>query len=95
MPQLSAIVITRNEAANIGECLDSVASATSASSSIAAAPTAPPRSRATRVRASNARVAGFGAAEEYALSLAQRHWVLSIDADERVTPGACAPRSGR
>ena len=25
MPQLSAIVITRNEAANIGECLDSLA----------------------------------------------------------------------
>ena len=25
MPQLSAIVITRNEAANIGDCLDSVA----------------------------------------------------------------------
>ena len=25
MPQLSAIVITRNEAANIGACLDSVA----------------------------------------------------------------------
>src|SRR5207253_3151157 len=29
---------------------------------------------------------GFGAQKNYALSLAQGDWVLSIDADERVTP---------
>jgi glycosyltransferase involved in cell wall biosynthesis len=30
--------------------------------------------------------AGFGAQKNFALSLAQGEWVLSIDADERVTP---------
>ena len=29
---------------------------------------------------------GFGPQKNYALSLAQGDWVLSIDADERVTP---------
>ena len=40
---------------------------------------------------------GFGPQKNYALSLAQGDWVLSIDADERVTPGARAgdPRGDR
>jgi glycosyltransferase involved in cell wall biosynthesis len=86
VPRLSAIIITRNEAANIGDCLDSVAfcderivvdSGSSDGTLLIA-------------KAKGARVAthswkGFGPHKNYALSLAQGDWVLSIDADERVT----------
>jgi glycosyltransferase involved in cell wall biosynthesis len=91
MPELSAIVITRDEAANIGACLDSLAfcdervvvdcGSTDATVDIA--------------RQKGARVAfhewsGFGPQKNYALSLATGAWVLSIDADERVTPALAA-----
>ena len=91
MPELSAIVITRDEAANIGACLDSLAfcderivvdcGSTDATVDIA--------------RQKGARVAfhewsGFGPQKNYALSLATGTWVLSIDADERVTPALAA-----
>jgi glycosyltransferase involved in cell wall biosynthesis len=80
-------VITRNEAANIGDCLDSVAFAderivvddnsNDATADIAA-------QKGARVIAHA--FEGFGAQKNYALSLAQSSWILSIDADERVTP---------
>jgi len=91
VPRLSAIVITRDEAGNIGECLDSVAfcderivvDCGSTDDTVAIA------------RAKGATVAhhaweGFGAQKNYALSLAAGDWVLSIDADERVTPELAA-----
>jgi glycosyltransferase involved in cell wall biosynthesis len=91
MPLLSAIVITRNEAANIGECLDSVAfcderivvdsGSTDGTAEIA-------RGKGTRVEFHEWR--GFGVQKSYALSLASGTWVLSIDADERVTPELAA-----
>jgi glycosyltransferase involved in cell wall biosynthesis len=87
MSQLSAIVITHNEAANIGECLDSVAfcderivvdcGSTDATVEIA-------RNRGARVEI-NA-WCGFGPQKNHALSLVTGDWVLSVDADERVTP---------
>ena len=86
--RLSVIVITRNEAANISECLRSVdfadevllvdSSSTDGTTDIA--------------RALGARVSttidwpGFGPQKNRALALAVSDWVLSIDADERVTP---------
>jgi glycosyltransferase involved in cell wall biosynthesis len=86
MPQLSAIVITRNEAGNIGECLDSLAfcderivvdcGSTDATVEIA-------RGRGARVEVHEWR--GFGPQKSHALALATGIWVLSIDADERVT----------
>src|SRR5580700_2915815 len=86
MPQLSAIVITKNEAANIGECLDSLAfcderivvdcGSTDATIEIA-------RQKGARVEFHEWR--GFGPQKNYALSLATGTWVLSLDADERVT----------
>jgi glycosyltransferase involved in cell wall biosynthesis len=89
--RLSAIIITRNEAANIGECLDSIAfcderivvDCGSQDGTLLIA------------REKGARVAfhewkGFGAQKSYALSLAQGDWVFSIDADERVTPALAA-----
>ncbi len=92
MPQLSAqklsaIVITRNEAANIGECLDGLAfcderivvdcGSTDGTADIA-------RGKGARVEHHEWR--GFGPQKNFALSLATGDWVLSIDADERVTP---------
>jgi glycosyltransferase involved in cell wall biosynthesis len=86
MPQLSAIVITRNEAANIGACLDSLAfcderivvdcGSTDATVEIA-------RQEGARVEFHEWH--GFGPQKNYALSLATGTWVLSLDADERVT----------
>ncbi len=91
MPQLSAIVITRNEAANIGACLDSVAfcderivvdcGSTDTTVEIA-------RRKGARVEFHAWQ--GFGPQKNYALSLVTGMWVLSIDADERVTPELAA-----
>ena len=87
MPRISAIVITKNEADNIAACLASVAfcderivvDCGSEDDTVRIA------------EAAGARVMfhaweGFGAQKNFALSLAQGDWVLSIDADERVTP---------
>jgi len=86
MPQLSAIVITRNEAANIGACLDGLAFCderivgrlrlTDNTVEIA-------KRKGARVEVHEWR--GFGRQKNFALSLATGSWVLSIDADERVT----------
>ncbi len=85
--RLSAIVITRNEAANIGECLDSVAFCDER----IVVDCGSGDETADIARQKGARVAvrewtGFGAQKNFALSLAQGDWVLSLDADERVTP---------
>jgi len=92
MPQLSAqklsaIVITRNEAANIGECLDGLAFCderivVDCGSSDGTAAIA--RGKGARVELHEWQ--GFGPQKNFALSLATGDWVLSIDADERVTP---------
>ncbi len=86
--RLSAIVITRNESANISDCLqrldfaDEVVVFDSASSD----------GTADIARRHGARVSvtqdwpGFGPQKNRALALSQGEWVLSIDADERVTP---------
>jgi glycosyltransferase involved in cell wall biosynthesis len=91
MPLLSAIVITRNEAANIGECLDSLAFCderivVDCGSSDTTAEIA--RAKGARVEFHEWR--GFGAQKNHALSLATGTWVLSIDADEHVTPELAA-----
>lgn len=87
-PTLSVILITRNEAANVAACLASVAFAdewivVDSGSSDATCDIA---------RACGATVVstpdwpGFGMQKNRALALARGRWVLSIDADERVTP---------
>ena len=88
MPTLSVIVITQNEARNIADCLDSVVGAdqkvvldsgsTDATLNIAAA-----HGAHTVV---NADWQGFGVQKNRALALATGDWVLSLDADERITP---------
>lgn len=87
MPRLSAIVITKNEAAKIEACLDSLAfcderivvDSGSDDATVALA------------EAKGARVVfrewkGFGAQKNFALEQATGDWVLSLDADERVSP---------
>ncbi|MGE0563838.1 MAG: glycosyltransferase family 2 protein [Pseudolabrys sp.] len=87
MPRLSAIVITKNEAANIGGCLDSVAfcderivvDSGSSDDTVKIA-----KARGATVHHHD--FAGFGRQKNVALSHATGDWVLLVDADERVTP---------
>lgn len=91
MPRLSAIVITRNEAANIADCLDALAfcderivvDCGSGDDTLTIA-------QAHGARAVVHDWSGFGPQKNYALSLATGDWVLSVDADERVTPELAA-----
>ncbi len=88
-PTLSAIIITRNEAHNLHDCLQSmhglvdeiiVVDSQSTDNTVAIA------------QQHGAKVAqptdwpGFGPQKNRALDLASCDWVFSIDADERVTP---------
>jgi glycosyltransferase involved in cell wall biosynthesis len=91
LPRLSAIIITRDEAANIVECLHSVAfcderivvDCGSRDETVRLAEQAGAR---VVVRAWE----GFGAQKNFALSLATGEWLLSIDADERVSRALAA-----
>jgi len=86
MPGLSAIVITKNEASNIAECLDSLAfcderivvDSGSTDDTVRIA-------EGKGAKVVQHAFAGFGAQKNFALSLAQGEWVLSLDADERVS----------
>jgi len=85
---LSVIIITRNESANIAACLESVAFAdevivldgqsTDNTAEIAR------RHGATVILADTWE--GFGRQKNKALGFASHDWVLSLDADERVSP---------
>lgn len=88
--KLTATILTRNEAHNIGDCLDSLAQladeivvldsgSTDNTCDIA-------RARGARVMVDDGPWPGFGAQKNRALDQARGDWVLSIDADERVTP---------
>jgi glycosyltransferase involved in cell wall biosynthesis len=91
MPRLSAVIITKNEAANIADCLDSVAFADerivvdsgSSDETVRIA-----KEKGARVEQHE--FTGYGAQKNFALSLAQGDWVLSVDADERVSPALVA-----
>jgi glycosyltransferase involved in cell wall biosynthesis len=86
--ELSAIIITRNEEARIGECLASVSFA----AEVIVVDNASTDATPDIARAAGAQVhhapdwPGFGPQKNRALALATKPWVLSIDADERVTP---------
>jgi glycosyltransferase involved in cell wall biosynthesis len=85
---VSAILITRNEEINIGECLASVAFARE----IIVVDSGSTDATVAIAQAAGARIVrtndwpGFGAQKNRALAEATQPWVLSIDADERVTP---------
>lgn len=87
MPSLSVILISKNEAANIRDCLASVAWAdeiivvdsgsTDGTQEIA-------REFTERVYSHD--WPGFGPQKNRALDYATGDWILSLDADERITP---------
>jgi glycosyltransferase involved in cell wall biosynthesis len=86
--KLSVIIITKNEANNIQACLDSVrfanewiivdSGSTDGTIDIARA------AGATVIETSD--WPGFGPQKNRALAAAHGEWILSIDADERITP---------
>ncbi len=88
MSQLSVIIITLNEAANMEACLNSVAFA----DEIVVVDGGSTDATVELARKMGAKVVdfpdwpGFGPQKNRALNLAQCDWVLSLDADERVSP---------
>lgn len=87
MGTLSVILITKNEAANISACLESVAWA----EELIVVDSGSADGTVTIARAMGAKVyesdwPGFGPQKNRALAYATGDWVFSIDADERVTP---------
>ncbi len=88
MIQLTVIVITKNEAHNMDACLKSVAFA----DQIVVLDAGSTDETIELARKGGAQVSvapdwqGFGVQKNRALLLAEGDWVLSIDADERVTP---------
>ena len=87
MHSISLIVITYNEAANIARCLDSVSFA---AEKIVIDCGSEDDTRAIAA-AHGARVVeqawlGFGAQRNFGSTLASHEWILSLDADEALTP---------
>jgi glycosyltransferase involved in cell wall biosynthesis len=88
---LSVTIITRNEASHIAEALRSVSWAdetivVDAESSDATVEIARRLATHVLVRSWN----GYGDQKNFAAGLARHDWILSIDADERVTPELAA-----
>lgn len=85
---ISVIIITKNEEASIGDCLKSVAWA----DEIVVVDSGSSDGTVALCRAHTGKVhvtpdwPGFGPQKNRALALATGEWVLSLDADERVTP---------
>ncbi len=88
MSQLSVIIITCNEVANIAACLQSVSFA----DEVVVLDSGSSDGTPDRARSLGAEVhvstdwPGFGPQKNRALALARFPWVLSLDADERVSP---------
>ncbi len=91
MPRLSAIIITKNEAANIADCLGSLTFC----DEIVVVDSGSEDDTVKIAQSKGARVVfhafeGFGRQFNHALSLATGEWVFSIDADECATPALAA-----
>ena len=86
-PPISAFVITKNEAAKIGDCLaslgftDEIVVVDDFSSDAT-----PEICRHYGVKLHQHRFTGFKDQKSHAMQLASHDWVLELDADERVTP---------
>jgi glycosyltransferase involved in cell wall biosynthesis len=89
MPTLSVILITRNEEANLGDCLASlegIAQQIIVVDTNSSDRTLEIASNYGAVLAQPPDWPGFGPQKNRALDLATSDWVLSLDADERLTP---------
>ena len=89
--KLTVTVITYNEAAHIQDALDSVAWA----DEVLVVDSGSTDGTADLARARGARVVvrewpGYGAQKNFAAASASHEWILSVDADERVTPELAA-----
>lgn len=87
MPALSVTVITKDESRNLAAALDSVSWA----DEIVVVDSGSADDTAAIARRSSSTVvvrefSGYGEQKNYAASIARHDWILSIDADERVTP---------
>lgn len=91
MPKLSVTVITKNEADDIGAALESV---TWADEIVVVDAESTDDTVAIARRFTNRVVArawpGYVAQKNHAAALASHDWILSLDADERVTPALAA-----
>lgn len=89
MPTLSAILITKNESLNLEDCLASLQGLVD---EIVIVDTNSEDNTIEIAKRYNAIISqptdwpGFGPQKNRALALATKEWVLSIDADERLTP---------
>ena len=87
-PRVSVLIVAKNEARNLGECLSAVSWAdervvvVDSSSRDATREIAESSAEVVIVRAFD----DFASQRNCALAAASGDWVLSIDADERVTP---------
>jgi len=87
--QLSVVIITRNEEINLRKCLESIRQI---ADEIVVVDSNSSDQTQTIAREYGAKVQvtkdwlGFGVQKNLAVSLAKNDWILSIDADERVTP---------
>jgi len=89
MPTLSVILITRNEEANLGDCLASlegIAQQIIVVDSNSSDRTLEIAQKYGALIAQPPDWPGFGPQKNRALDLATGEWVLSLDADERLTP---------
>jgi len=91
VPKLSVTVITKNEAADIAEALESAAWA----DEIVVVDSASADDTVAIARRFTDRVIvrewpGYGAQKNYAAAAASHDWILSLDADERITPALAA-----
>jgi glycosyltransferase involved in cell wall biosynthesis len=89
MPTLSVILITRNEEANLADCLASlegIAQQVVVVDTNSSDRTLEIAKNHGAVIAQPADWPGFGPQKNRALALANGDWILSLDADERLTP---------
>ena len=91
MQGLTAIIITLNEAAHIEACLDAVAFADERIVVDSGSTDGTPElARAKGARVEMREWPGYAAQKNAATELASHDWILSVDADERVTPALAA-----
>ena len=90
-PSLTVVIVAKNEARNIADCIASASFA----DEILVLDSGSTDSTAALAAAAGARVMktdwpGYGPQVARGFALAKSDWVLSLDADERITPALCA-----
>ena len=95
VPRLSAVVITKNEAANLPRCLESVRGVADEIVVVDSGSTDETEAIARRFtdRVLTQAWLGYGPQKQFAVEQATSPWVFSIDADEEVSPELAAELS--